>query len=237
VDRQQPIRGFDQGRLQRATVVLVGCGGINGHLAMGLVRKGLGKLILLDHDTVELSNLNRKLFFEQDLYKNKALCLARNLRMFATQETTIYAYPMDFESARQAGHDLTRDIIVIGIDRDTDRIAINNYYRLRNTPTITMAVSEDANNGYVFIQEEGGPCFGCLFGHSQLGSSCPGVPAVLDILFTIDGIALYALDTMLMNRPRNWNYCEFFLDGSIPPRQWLVKKRPGCRNCSDSGGK
>ena len=204
---------------------------------MGLVRKGLGKIVLLDHDNVELSNLNRQLFFPRDLYKNKAVCLALNLRQFATQETVIVAHPLDFDSAVHSGHELSADVAVIGIDNDEDRKTINTFYQLRDIPAITMAVSEDANNGYIFVQEKGGPCFTCFVGEGQTGSPCPGAPAILDILLTIDGIALYAIDTILMDRPRNWNYWELFLDGSIPPRQWQAKRRPGCRNCSDSGGK
>ena len=76
-----------QRRLIDAHVVLIGCGGLGSWVACGLVSAGLGKLTLIDDDTVELSNLNRQLLFtEEDLGGKKvevaaAALLANNSRL------------------------------------------------------------------------------------------------------------------------------------------------------------
>jgi adenylyltransferase/sulfurtransferase len=57
------LPGFAQGRLSAAKGILVGAGGIGSEIAEGLVRKGIGAVRILDHDDVEVSNLNRQFFF------------------------------------------------------------------------------------------------------------------------------------------------------------------------------
>lgn len=48
--------------LQKARVAVIGLGGVGGACAEGLCRTGIGSLILMDHDTVDETNLNRQLF-------------------------------------------------------------------------------------------------------------------------------------------------------------------------------
>lgn len=67
-------------RLARATVGIAGCGGIGSNAALSLVRAGVGRLILIDHDRVELSNLNRQAFFRADVGRPKVAALADHLR-------------------------------------------------------------------------------------------------------------------------------------------------------------
>ncbi|MBN1884752.1 MAG: sulfur carrier protein ThiS adenylyltransferase ThiF [Candidatus Krumholzibacteriota bacterium] len=66
--------------LRRKTVGIAGCGGIGSNAAVSLVRAGVGELILIDHDRVERSNLNRQFFFEEDMGRPKVEALADRLR-------------------------------------------------------------------------------------------------------------------------------------------------------------
>ena len=67
-------------KLQKATVGIAGCGGLGSNAAVALVRAGVGRLILADHDVVEASNLNRQHYFQQDIGKKKVEALASHLR-------------------------------------------------------------------------------------------------------------------------------------------------------------
>ena len=51
-DRQVKILGFDQGRFSMKRVLMFDAGGLGSHNAPTFIRKGIGKLILLHHDTV-----------------------------------------------------------------------------------------------------------------------------------------------------------------------------------------
>lgn len=65
--------------LKRKTVAVAGLGGLGSNVAISLVRSGVGRLILADHDLVELSNLNRQSYFLADVGKRKTDALVRYL--------------------------------------------------------------------------------------------------------------------------------------------------------------
>jgi sulfur carrier protein ThiS adenylyltransferase len=65
--------------LGAATVAVAGCGGLGSNAAVSLVRAGVGKMILVDHDAVEPSNLNRQQFFASDVGRPKVFALANHL--------------------------------------------------------------------------------------------------------------------------------------------------------------
>lgn len=66
--------------LKRSTVGIAGCGGLGSNAAMLLVRAGIGRLVLVDFDKVEESNLNRQHFFRSDIGAPKVSALAAHLR-------------------------------------------------------------------------------------------------------------------------------------------------------------
>jgi hypothetical protein len=78
-DRQERLTGFNQQALSQARIIQIGAGGLGGEIGEALVRKGVGTLVILDDDVVEPSNLSRQRFYKSDLYKNKAIRLAKNL--------------------------------------------------------------------------------------------------------------------------------------------------------------
>ena len=95
--RHKDIEGFDQSQFSKTTVWIIGVGGLGGEIAEGLVRKGIGKVGFFDGDTVAPSNLNRQLFHEEDIGKNKATLLGYNLQKEGFMGSTIKCYPMFFQ--------------------------------------------------------------------------------------------------------------------------------------------
>src|ERR1039458_3804907 len=102
-DRQQKIPGFDQAVFSKASVLCIGAGGIVSQIAPTLVRKGIGRIALLDDDVVEASNLNRQRFYARDLGMNKAFALAANLQCECTAETEICGLPFRLQEAVARG--------------------------------------------------------------------------------------------------------------------------------------
>lgn len=77
--RQERIAGWDQAKLAGASILVAGAGGIGGEIVEGLVQKGAGDVHVADFDTVSPTNLNRQKFIPSDLWRNKALRLARGM--------------------------------------------------------------------------------------------------------------------------------------------------------------
>jgi transposase len=112
------VPGFSQERLSRLSVLCAGAGGLASHIGEALVRKGVGRLIVTDADTVELSNLNRQRFYQRDIWKNKALRLARSLRAEGFLGTEVVGIGLNFMEAMRSGMVPGFDVIVSGIDNE-----------------------------------------------------------------------------------------------------------------------
>jgi molybdopterin-synthase adenylyltransferase len=231
VDRQQKIPGFDQKVFSKSHVLCVGAGGIISQIAPTLVRKGIGRITLLDNDFVEPSNLNRQRFYIKDTGQNKAIALARNLQPECIVRTEIYGYAFRLQEAVAREIDLDCDVAICGVDNNPARVAASRYFRARKIPVIFTAVSQDADHGYVFVQDKTGPCIACLFPDMVKDDRhpCPGTPAIADILQAIGALAIYAVDTLLMGRPRSWNYRRLNLADAACDGTMSVARRDGCQ--------
>src|SRR5579864_6776121 len=109
-DRQRKIPGFDQEIFSKGRILCIGAGGIISQIAPTLVRKGIGRITLLDDDLVEATNLNRQRFYIEDVGENKALALARNLKRECIARTEIRGRGFRLEEAVAYGINLTCDV-------------------------------------------------------------------------------------------------------------------------------
>lgn len=232
--RQELIAGFNQASLTNATGILIGGGGIGGEVGEGLCRKGVGRLRIFDHDFVEHTNLNRQHFFAPDIGENKACCLVRNLAPHCHGGTILEGYPMSFEDAVALDMDMSASFAVCGVDNSEARVAVSRHYRRLATPVIFIAVDLLAECGHVFVQEGSPttPCFGCAFPQSLVGRKAPCfVPSSKDILKVTAGLGLYAIDSVLMDRKRNWNYRRVHLAGYAPDVLINIEQNAKCPLC------
>lgn len=233
--RQQLIAGFDQSRLSSAKGLLIGAGGIGSEIAEGLCRKGVGCLHLIDHDVVELTNLNRQHFFNRDIGRNKAQRLARNLGRHRVGATSLQGFPISLQDSLALGLDMSAAFVVCGVDNSETRILAARHFRRISVPVVFIAVDHLAECGHVFVQEARvtAPCFGCAFPNSLMPRKMPCFAASSkDILKTMAGYGLYAIDSLLMQRERNWNYRHTHLAGFAPDVLRVIKRDPGCPLCS-----
>ena len=69
-----------QERFSAATVAICGLGGLGSNIAIALARAGIGKLILIDFDCVDITNLHRQQYKANQIGCYKAEALAENLR-------------------------------------------------------------------------------------------------------------------------------------------------------------
>ena len=67
-------------RFSAATVAVCGLGGLGSHIAGCLARAGVGRLILIDFDRVDLTNLHRQQYKASQVGRYKTEALAENLR-------------------------------------------------------------------------------------------------------------------------------------------------------------
>jgi len=230
-DRQKKIPGFDQAAFSRSHVLCVGAGGIISMIAPTLVRKGIGRITLLDDDIVEESNLNRQRFYIKDVGQNKALALAANLVPECIVETELRGVPLRLEEAIARDINVSCDAVVCGVDNNPARVASSRHFRSLGIPVIFAAVSVNGDHGYVFVQEKDGPCLGCLFPDivNDDRYPCPGTPAIADILQAVGSLVVYTVDTLRTRRVRSWNYRRLSLADCTFDGAATIPVRDGCQ--------
>jgi len=230
---QEKIVGFNLSTYQKSKVLLIGAGAIGGHTSYGIVRKGIRCLDIMDDDTVELKNLTRQLFYLKNVRKNKAISLAKNLSKEGYFESTICGYPYRFQETLEMGMDLSRyDAFICAVDNNPTRISVTEYCLSKNIPLILNGVSRDGSQMYCAVQQPGKACFGCIMPQEINYSRYPcNLPGIIDIIQVVSGFTVYALDTILMRRHREWNLRMLSLDGSMPESSLLIEKNDSCSLC------
>ena len=230
---QEKIIGFNLARYQKAKVLMVGAGAIGGHTSYGMVRKGINCLDIMDDDAVELKNLTRQLFYLKNVGKNKAISLAKNLSKEGYFDSTIKGYPYRFQEALEMDMDLSRyDAIICAVDNNPTRMSVANYCLANNIPLIINGVSRDGSQMYCAVQQPGQACFGCIMPQEINYSIYPcNLPGIIDIIQVVAGFTVYALDTIIMGRHREWNLRMLSLDGSLPESSLLLPKKDNCSMC------
>lgn len=153
------IGGPGQQALKRASVLVVGCGGVGGPAALYLAAAGVGRIGLIDHDTVALSNLQRQIQFESaDIGQGKAETAARGLSALNPHVTVdVHAQAIDAANADDliAGYDLVLD----GTDDFAVRHLVNRACVAAGKPLVSGALGRWSGQVGVF---EGRPCYACM---------------------------------------------------------------------------
>ncbi|CDW91226.1 family protein [Stylonychia lemnae] len=77
-DRQRRIQNWNQTKVEEQVCLLLGSGGLGCSVAMGLARLGVAKLIMIDKDVVDVSNLNRQILFDHEDVGKAKVFVARD---------------------------------------------------------------------------------------------------------------------------------------------------------------
>jgi len=153
-----------QEALAGSTVLVVGCGALGSTQAELLARAGVGRLILVDRDVLELSNLQRQLLFdEQDVRRRlpKAAAAARRLRA-VNSEIAIEDVVTDVTSTNVADLLGPADLAIDGTDNIETRYLLNDAAVQAGKPWVYGGVL--GTDGTVMAVRPGqGPCLRCIF--------------------------------------------------------------------------
>ena len=124
--RFESIKWWDQTRLKKAKVFVVGAGAIGNEVIKNLAMLGIGNLIIADMDRIEQSNLTRSVLFrESDSGKEKAICAARGAKQLYPD---IHATPLVGNLLADAGLGVFRwaDVVVGALDNREARVFVNS---------------------------------------------------------------------------------------------------------------
>jgi len=164
-DRQLMINGIGargQEKLKRARVVIAGSGGLGSPAALYLAAAGIGTLRIIDHDKVELSNLNRQiLHWEQDLGKSKVISAKSKLRR-VNRNTKIEAVNETLDANNVARLVQDSNVIIDAMDNLPTRFFLNTAAIRNKIPFVHGAVYGLEGRVMTIIPGKTA-CLGCVY--------------------------------------------------------------------------
>lgn len=148
--------------LRRATVAVVGLGGLGSASAPYLAAAGVGRLILVDSDVVDASNLQRQLLYsETDIGRDKLDCAERRLAAINS------GVAIEKRRARLTADNAREilepcDVAVDGTDNLAARYCLNEACAALGKPLVYAAVRHWEGQVSIFDARQG-PCYRCLY--------------------------------------------------------------------------
>jgi adenylyltransferase/sulfurtransferase len=179
------IRWWDQERLGRATAVVAGLGALGNEVAKNLALLGVGRLVLVDLDTVEHANLARSVLFRaHDRGRPKVEAAAEQLARI-NPEISLLPIHGDLRAVLGLGLLYDADVVLGCLDNREARLTLNHACWKVGTPWIDGAIQEMAGTMKVFVPPDG-TCYECSFTDEDyrlmnLRYSCRGL-AVRDMI-------------------------------------------------------
>ncbi len=115
-----------QSKFSNSSVAICGLGGLGSNIAIALARAGVGKLILIDFDKVDLSNLNRQQYFISQIGMYKTEALKDNLKQIAPYiKIDVHTVRISESNIKLLLSDA--DIICEAFDRAEEKAMLVNY--------------------------------------------------------------------------------------------------------------
>jgi adenylyltransferase/sulfurtransferase len=155
-----------QQRLLDASALVVGAGGLGSPILMYLAAAGIGRIGVIDHDSVELTNLHRQpLHGTPDVGRPKAVSAAERLHAI-NPEVRVEAHAVAL--TRDNARELVRryDLVLDGSDNFPTRYLANDACVLEDRPLVYGAISQFEGQLSLFHARSGGvlgPCYRCLY--------------------------------------------------------------------------
>ncbi len=162
-DRQKRIAGWDQNKIANATVMVVGAGATGNELVKNLVLTGIGKIVLIDFDIIEKSNLNRCVLFNMDsAIENKyKVDVVKKVCEELNPEVNIVPIKKDLNSIDKNLYKQC-DVICSCLDNLEARLEANNYSYYNGIPFIDSGIDEFYGSVQaVYSSVENAACLQC----------------------------------------------------------------------------
>ncbi|KFI27341.1 molybdopterin biosynthesis protein [Haematobacter massiliensis] len=231
------IGGQGQRRLRNAHVLVVGAGGIGSPALLYLAGAGVGRITLVDDDSVDLSNLQRQVIHRtEDIGRSKVSSAARGIHALNPGVTVV---PVERRLDAELAAELIPgvDLVLDGSDGFATRALVNNASVAARVPLLSASVGQWEGQISLFDPARGAPCLACLFPVEPAAGLAPtcaegGVagplPGVLGTMMALETLKeLTGAGTGLRGR-------LLLYDGLYgETRMITVLRRPGCPVCGD----
>ncbi|WP_263786197.1 molybdopterin-synthase adenylyltransferase MoeB [Salinibacter grassmerensis] len=225
-----------QEALKNASVLLVGAGGLGSPAATYLAAAGVGRIGLVDFDTVEASNLQRQILYGTSDVGRPKLDAASERLEDLNPHVEIDHHEVRLTSDNALGIIDEYDVVADGTDNFPTRYLVNDACVMTGTPNVYASIFRFEGQVSVFATEDG-PCYRCLYEEPPppgLVPSCaeggvlgilPGFVGTLqatEVIKLLTGVGEPLIGRLLMSDALNMDF-----------RTVNVPTNPDCPVCGD----
>ena len=225
-----------QAKLLDAKVLLIGAGGLGSPTAFYLAAAGVGTIGIVDHDVVDMSNLQRQILHTNDRVGMPKVESARLALNALNPDVNVVGYQERVSSENVMRLFADYDVIVDGCDNFPTRYLVNDACVMLNKPNVHGSIFQFEGQASVFYPGKG-PCYRCLFPEPPPPGAAPSCQeaGVLGVLPGLVG-CVQALETIkvLLGAGRPLIGRMVYFDTlSMEVRVHKLRKDPECPMCGE----
>ena len=151
-----------QKKIKNSKVLIIGIGGLGCPLLTYLASSGVGKIGVVDHDKIELGNLNRQILFNSsDIGKYKVNQAKKKINKI-NKNIKIQLFRLKVSKKNIKSILKNYEIICDGTDNFETRYLINDYCKKNKKILISAAISKFEGQLFKFNFKQKGSCFRCF---------------------------------------------------------------------------
>ena len=230
------VGSVGQRKLIDASVLLVGAGVLGSPLAMYLAAAGVGKIGIVDFDSVDITNLHRQILHGNEDVGRAKVDSAEDRLLSINPDVKVEKLPvhMNSENAMEIAKDF--DILVDGTDNFPTRYLINDVGVLSNKPIVHGSIF--LFEGQITTFSPGQGCYRCLYPAPPPPGMVPScseagvlgvLPGIVGSIMAAEAIkVILGLGNTLVNRLLMFDAVEMDF------RKVKLRKDPECPVCGDN---
>jgi adenylyltransferase/sulfurtransferase len=223
-----------QERLLASRALLIGLGGLGSPVSMYLAAAGVGHLVLVDYDSVELSNLQRQIVHATPDLARPKVESARDRLLALNPEITITPVPTTLDEAGLAEQARAADIVIDATDNFASRFAINAACVRAGTPLVSGAAIRFEGQVTVFGNGPESACYRCLYSdEAGEAETCTQNGVMAPLLGIIGSVQAMEAVKILAGLPAGLDGWLLLLDGMR--MEWSrvqLRRDPHCPVCA-----
>jgi len=229
-ERQIRIFGADgQERLKNAKVFVAGAGGLGSAISIYLAAAGIGRIRIVDHEKIELSNLNRHILHcDEDVGREKAASAEEKLKKI-NPDVSLEAISETIEENNVLELVDDFDLIVDAMDNFPTRYLLNRTAIVKNIPFFHGAINGLYGQATTIIPGKTA-CLRCIFPEPPPSMTFPVVGATCGVIgcIQVTEIVKYIvkMGSSLENRLLLWDGLNAKID------EIEIERNPSCEDCA-----
>ncbi len=226
-----------QKRLKASSILCIGAGGLGSPIALYLAAAGVGRIGLVDFDTVDFSNLQRQILHGTRDVGRKKINSARDTIKEINPNVQVDLHDCLFTSENAEKLVAPYDVVIDGTDNFPTRYLSNDICVFQKKPNIYGSIFRFDGQCTVFAPHLGGPCYRCLYPEPPPPGMVPScaeggvlgvLPGIIGVMQAIEAIKLIVgIGDPLIGRLVHFDALKMKF------REFKIRKDPKCPVCGD----